>query len=375
MKYIKKGLIVLMVCFLTGCWDDKEMEDRSYIITMGIDKSDDDNKYLLTLAPAQLSAMNSGEESSNSEAPEKGITVKGDSIASAVRQADTYSSRQVYLGQLKTVVLGKELLQQKQYLQSILDELERNQDISGKIILLGTEGSAQECVNAILEEDASTGLFIWDFYKNTAQDVAVTKKLDLETFLRELRQSKGNSILPKITTTEQGIKIGGGIALSDYAFIGDLTDKQQQGVLLLQEEGKGAVIEGIWQNNTVPMWVYKNKSKLYFTEENNQLICHIKLFIEGSAEGSNLESRNIFQSSSINEIENMFEIIIKSEIENTIALAQKKYKKDIFDIASELKKQNTELYQKYGNNANEMIQNTVFDVTVSVKIRTIGVVD
>ena len=91
--------------------------------------------------------------------------------------------------------------------------------------------------------------------------------------------------------------------------------------------------------------------------------------------GSNLESRNIFQSSSINEIENMFEIIIKSEIENTIALAQKKYKKDIFDIASELKKQNTELYQKYGNNANEMIQNTVFDVTVSVKIRTIGVVD
>lgn len=368
-------ILLLTVCFLTGCWDNKEMEDRSYIITMGIDKSTEDGRYLLTLAPAQLSSMSSGEESSSNEAPEKGIVVKGDTIASAVRQADTYSSRQVYLGQLKTVVLGKELLQEKEYLQSVLDELERNQDISGKIILLGTDNTARECVNAILEEDASTGLFIWDFYKNTAQDVAVTKKLDLETFLRELRQSQGNSILPRITVTKQGIKIGGGIALSDYAFIGDLTDKQEQGILLMQGEGKGAVIEGIWQNNTIPMWVYKNKSKLYFTEENNQLVCHIKLFIEGSAEGSNLESRNIFQSSSINEIENMFEIIIKSEIENTIALAQKKYKKDIFDIASELKKQNIELYQKYGSNADEIIQNTVFDTTVSVKIRTIGVVD
>ena len=95
MKYIKKGLIVLMVCFLTGCWDDKEMEDRSYIITMGIDKSDDDNKYLLTLAPAQLSAMNSGEESSNSEAPEKGITVglfrtvKNSSIRKRITSAKT----------------------------------------------------------------------------------------------------------------------------------------------------------------------------------------------------------------------------------------------------------------------------------------------
>ncbi len=362
-------ILLLTVCFLTGCWDNKEMEDRSYIITMGIDKSTEDGRYLLTLAPAQLSSMSSGEESSSNEAPEKGIVVKGDTIASAVRQADTYSSRQVYLGQLKTVVLGKELLQEKEYLQSVLDELERNQDISGKIILLGTDNTARECVNAILEEDASTGLFIWDFYKNTAQDVAVTRKLDLETFLRELRCSEGNSILPKISATEQGIKIGGGIVVSDYAFIDSLTNKQEEGVLLLQGKGKGAVIDGIWQNNVIPMWIYKNKSKLHFSEENNKLICHIKINLEGSAEGSKLEGENIFTS--LEEIENIFEIIIKSEIENTIALAQKKYKKDIFDIASQLKKQNYQLYQKYGEN----VENINFDVDVSVKIRTIGVVD
>ena len=105
MKWIKQCILFLAVCFLSGCWDDKEMEDRSYIITMGIDKSTEDGRYLLTLAPAQLSSMSSGEESSNNEAPEKGIVVKGDTIASAVRQADTYSSRQVYLGQLKIKIL------------------------------------------------------------------------------------------------------------------------------------------------------------------------------------------------------------------------------------------------------------------------------
>ena len=375
MKWIKQCILFLAVCFLSGCWDNKEMEDRSYIITMGIDKSTDDNRYVITLAPAQLSSMNSGEESSSSEAPEKGIIVKGDTIATAIRQADTYSSRQVYLGQLKTVVLGKELLQEKEYLQSVLDELERNQDISGKIILLGTKGTAKECIDAILEADASTGLFIWDFYKNTAQDVAVTRKLDLETFLREIRSSSGSSILPKIEATEQGIKIGGGIVISNYAFIGSLTGKQEEGVLLLKGMGKGAVIDGIWKNNTIPMWIYKNKSKLYFSEQNNELFCHIQLFIEGSAEGSSLESKSIFDSDSLTELENIFEIIIKSEIENTIALAQKNYKKDIFDIASELKKKYFELYNKYGTDANEMIQNMHFDVSVSVKIRTIGVVD
>lgn len=375
MKYIKWCIVVLMVCFLSGCWDDREMEDRSYIITMGIDKSEKDNRYLITLAPAKLSAMNSGEEGSNSESSEKGIVVEGDTIASAVRQADTYSSRQVYLGQLKTIVLGKELLQEKQYLQSVLDELERNQDISGKIILLGTEEKAGDCVNTILKQDSSTGLFIWDFYKNTAQDVAVTTKLDLETFLRELRSSEGNSILPKITATEQGIKIGGGIAISDYAFIGSLTNEEEQGILLLQGKGKGAVIDGIWQNSVIPMWIYRNKSDMSFSEQNNKLICNIKVSVEGSAEGSSLESESILKSSSLNEIENVFEIIIKSEIENTIALAQKKYQRDIFDIATKLKKQNIALYQKYGTNADNMIQNMEFDISVNVKIRTIGIVD
>ncbi len=376
MKYLKQCIVVLLVCFLSGCWDDREMEDRSYIITMGIDKGENDKRYLITLAPAQLSAMSSSsEEGGDSESSDKGIVVEGDTIASAVRQADSYSSIQVYLGQLKTVVLGKELLQEKQYLQSVLDELERNQDISGKIILLGTDDKAQDCVNTILKQDSSTGLFIWDFYKNTAQDVAVTKKLDLETFLRELRSSRGSSILPKITATEQGIKIGGGIAISDYAFIGSLTNEQEQGVLLLQGEGKGAVIDGIWQNNTIPMWIYQNKSDMSFSEQNNKLLCHVKVSIEGSAEGSRLESESILKSNSLNEIENIFEIIIKSEIENTIALAQKKYQKDIFDIATKLKKQDVALYQKYGTDANEMIKNMEFDIEVAVNIRTIGIVD
>ena len=76
--------------------------------------------------------------------------------------------------------------------------------------------------------------------------------------------------------------------------------------------GKGAVIDGIWKNNTIPMWIYKNKSKLYFSEQNNELFCHIQLFIEGSAEGSSLESKSIFDSDSLTELENIFEIIIKS---------------------------------------------------------------
>ena len=116
MKWLKQCIIFLAVCLLCGCWDNREMEDRSYIITMGIDKNQKDGRYVLTLAPAQLSATGSQEENTQ-QTKEKAIAVTGDTLASAIRQADTYSSRQVYLGQLKTVVLGKEILKDEKLLK------------------------------------------------------------------------------------------------------------------------------------------------------------------------------------------------------------------------------------------------------------------
>lgn len=373
----KKGLLfILFIMFsfaLTGCWDNHEMEDRSYVITLGVDKysGEESSRYTLSLGSAQLSALSKNDD--NKEAIPT-VFADGKTLSSAVKKADCQSSREMYLGQLKTVVFGKELLEDKTLLTSVLDELERNQDISEKIILLGTDGEAADCVAAILQEDSSTGMFLWDFYKNTSDNVAVTRRLNLESFLMELRNSEGCSVLPKISMKDKKIRLGGGIALADYQLCGVLNDDEERGSLYIKGEAKGDVVEGKWENTVVPVWVYRNKVKTTFSEQDGRLVCHILSKSQGSVEGSDFLEGHLLDSHTIKVLEKEFEEFIKRRMEDTIKLSQQQYGEDVFDFASDLRRKNYGLYNKYGENRQNMIKNMIFDVQADLQIRTTGVI-
>lgn len=134
-------------------------------------------------------------------------------------------------------------------------------------MVLGTENAADACVDAIAQADSSTGLFLWDFYKNTAQEVAVTRGMDLDMLLTELGEQGGSTVLPRIEKTEEGLSLGGGIALADGAYAFSLPAAEEQAHLLLLGEGSGAVIEGNWNGTVLPLEIRKDKVSFDFAKQ------------------------------------------------------------------------------------------------------------
>ena len=126
------------------------------MITMGVDKWE--SGYSISFAPANLG-----------EGEPKKMLCKGNTLADAIASNDSRNSRKTELGQMKMIVLGKSLLEDKVKLESLLEELKRSQDISKKVTVLGTEGTAEACIDAMLKEEDGTGLYLWEFYKNTAK--------------------------------------------------------------------------------------------------------------------------------------------------------------------------------------------------------------
>ena len=45
----KSLLLMVVVCLLTGCWDRKEMEDKAYVIGLGLDRSKDKGKIKVSM--------------------------------------------------------------------------------------------------------------------------------------------------------------------------------------------------------------------------------------------------------------------------------------------------------------------------------------
>ena len=327
-------IFILPMMFLSGCWDSKDPEDRAYIITMGVDKGEDG--YIFSFAPAKTQQKD----------PEL-LVANGATIASAMVDMDTQNSRKTDLGQLKMVVLGKSALEDKVLVDSILDELERSQEVSEKIMLLGTEGTAEECLKAVMKEDSGTGLFLWDFYHNTATDVAITKGLDLDSFLAEMSEQKGAIVLPAIQVKEEKISIGGGVALVDEVYQFSFSEKEEEGYLLLIGEGEGAIIEAkVKEGSKIPLKVVKNTVEYKISEkEDGSILCIIESKVSADLLGTPKD--NVFDPKKKKELENLFEGIIKTELENTIRIAQENQGEEILGIGAKVRRKFPEISQEF----------------------------
>lgn len=330
---------IVMLCLLlfgfSGCGTGRDPEDRAYIITMGIDKTE--NGINFSFAPAKTTE-------SNTEV----VTVEADTLASALTQADSRSSREVYLGQLKTVIFGKSLLSDASAFSAILEELERGTMISEKVMVLASSQKAADCVQAIGKADSATGLFLWDFYKNTASEVGTTRGVDLDILLTELSEQKNSCVLPRLESDGDTLTLGSGIVIADGAYLTAFTPNLEQAHLLLLGEGRGAVIEEKWNGSILPFEIRKNKVKFDFTPtKSGKMICHVTLSVAGTLTSGGREKLTDLKKRRA--LEQKFAHALEVQVESALAEMQGMTKGDILGIFATLYRTNPALADSVKN--------------------------
>lgn len=335
-------LTILPLFITTGCWDKRDPEDREYMITMGIDKGTDG--YLISFAPAKT-----GEKD-----PET-MVCEGSTLADAIACNDSRNSRKTELGQLKMIVFGKSILEDQERLQSLLEELKRSQEISKKVTVLGTEAAAQDCIEAMLEEDDGTGLYLWEFYKNTAKEVGVTKGLDMDTFFTELKEQKGSCVLPRLEPAEKGLYLGGGVALANVKLATFLDDKEEQGYLFLLGEAEGAILEAQEGDKEVPLKIVRSQVNYDFTtQKDGKTICRIRMRLHGDLVGNT--NTDAFTEEGSKKLEDLFSEIVIAEVENTMKIAKEQETAEFLGLAERLRRKNPDFTGDFWNDVDIHIE-------------------
>lgn len=345
-------LLAVLPLFLTGCWDMKDPEDRTFIVSLGVDAGENGCRF--TFAPADIE-----------EGEAQTYAAESKTLAGAVAQLDTRISRKTDLGQLKTIILSQDILEEREVLDAFLQELERSHAVSEKVMLLATEDSAADCVKAVMAEDGRTGLFLWDFYKNTAEKVAVTKGMDLDTFLTEQAEQGGNAVFPKISVKEEKLELGGGIAVSrERAY--PLSDAEERGYLFLLGEGEGALLEAKVRGEIIPLQIGKNDVKYEFTLQEGNILCRVILPMEGSLQGG---AGTILSAERQAEIETLFADRIKKEVEHTLTIAEQA-ETDLFGILPRLVRQEPTLTE--GISTEALWKSMVFEIQPKLELKDMG---
>ncbi|MDK2805992.1 MAG: spore germination protein [Thermoanaerobacterium sp.] len=166
MKKIKVYVLLLLILsLLTGCWDKVEIEDRAFVMAIGIDTSKQAKNYIVTFQFPNVKQVSSGAGGSGGGGggggqPNFSISEVGDTVFSASRHISTRLDKRLFLGHTKAVILGKDVVSDRNKFLEVLDTLDRSYELSRKLRLLVADGKAQDILLKNYKFDPDIGVYI-----------------------------------------------------------------------------------------------------------------------------------------------------------------------------------------------------------------------
>jgi Ger(x)C family germination protein len=114
-------LFLLIVCTLTGCWDREELEDKAYVIGLGLDRSKHEGKIKVTmlLANPEVGSMQGG--GGSTEEPREIISFDANDFIAAKGTANAIISRSITYELLKIIVVSEEYARDQEFITTFSD--------------------------------------------------------------------------------------------------------------------------------------------------------------------------------------------------------------------------------------------------------------
>lgn len=312
---MKKMFVFMCAVFLlTGCYDKTETEDRRYAVIMGIDGGEAgkklseklnitgrEGKYILSIGEAKLES-----DIGNDSEEQKTTAVIGDTIPQMCYDADKYSDKEIYFGQLKAAVLGRDIIIDREKLAETVYNIERMEGINTKVVVFASDGAAALNIENVMNNDTRGGLYLWDYYRNNGYDSDMNEYTDFEGLIKSLREND-TFIIPVIREENGETVLRGGVVIKDGEYAGDITDDDMTGVKWLEGEAKGETVtfDGVTA-------VVKKETIDIYEQEGLKII---EIYAECTLESGYGKSTEYYAEE--------LETVIKSNIENTINKAQK----------------------------------------------------
>lgn len=255
-KYLSLFLLLLVCTILSGCWDRRELQERLFVLAIGIDSvkaevgkektftqayGDKRYKVSLQIMDVQPSA---GEEGGRGKTKTDTYVISetGYSIGETLRAIIRQVNRNLWFDNVQAVVISQDVLQQDA-LTSIMDYLIREREFRTLIKVFVTSGEAIK----ILEYKPASGMPGGMFMENV-MDLSVKNPhvegqyMDINQYMRN-KDNKEVTGFPRIELERDILKVKGLAVLnSQDKLLGYLDEYAVKGGNLIGGQLKSAII-------------------------------------------------------------------------------------------------------------------------------------
>ncbi|MFP3126858.1 Ger(x)C family spore germination protein [Ectobacillus funiculus] len=379
---------LFMVAFLTGCWNQKELNDIAMVTSVGVDKVPDEDSYLFTfqiIIPKQVSSIQGG--GGGEQSPVTVISQKGKTLFEAVREATQKIPNQLYFPHTRLFVFSEDAA--KDGLKDFWDIFEREHELRPLTTIFIAKGIKAKTVLTIMnpiERLPSDALL--EKSKMAAGRSALSIRVDIDDIVKAIGtvgkepfiggvKVIGSAQAAKAENIKQ-IEPKAIIATGDIALFrgenlqGWLKDGSARGLLWVLGKVKNTVVTITCKNKEdhINVEIVRSKAQIHPTMKNGSL----KMKVTISAEASVGETGCFIDLTNPHEIawiQEKVEKEIKNEANEAIFTA-KKHQSDVFGLGAAIYRSHPEQWKKWGKDWNRHFSKTEVEVKSHVYIRRSG---
>ncbi|MDR2940439.1 MAG: Ger(x)C family spore germination protein [Clostridiales bacterium] len=347
------GFIVAFLA-LTGCHDRLEIENRAFAVSLGVDKGQNGGYNITLSIPV---AQEGGRGYIN-------VSETGSSIYAAMEAIDSKVSKKVDYGQMKFIIFGESILNDEALFKGAVGSLERNPEINRQINVMASDMDARGVLCAELNGEGLAGSFIADYYRNYSSKNKEAFKQTIESFVKQMGGS-GSALMPKITADSGSACIGGAGLIKNNKLAGFLNEGDLNGYMHFKNLSGGMVLQADFEGRPIALKITRPTSRVNCYESGGLIYCDVEVKCKGRAPGffSTYEG-----AGEVNELEALFEGIIKEDIIRVGEKFSNEFSADGFGIFEILRKYNHNLYLEYKGAEEQALAGIVINPIVSVDI-------
>lgn len=291
---MKKFVLIVITLFIllisSGCYNYKEINNMAIVSSIGIDKDNKNDKYIVS---AQI--MNSKESEDSEDSQITVYTKEGDTVHEALRNITLKSPRKLYGNHLSKIVLSEEVA--KEGIDNILDIFNRITEVRNEfIITIVKEDKASDVLKVLTTTESIPAEYVKLSLKIADKTSGLTYATKLDEFISlylkkgidpvvpvlkiDKKEKKGTTI-NNITTTNPISKI----VIEDLA----VTNKGKLETYLKNEEIIGynflrnqiqkmiIPVKCDDENNYASILILKNKTKSNAAKKDNKYIINFNI--------------------------------------------------------------------------------------------------
>lgn len=391
-------LISVSLC-ISGCWDRKELEERHFVLAVGIDRADEgggpgqgvdsggvegfvqphsSKRYRLSLQIMDLTPPQSsmgGLQTTKGGTLTYVISNTGDSLLQMIRDMLGQVSRGLWFEHVQAIVISEEAVRQGG-LQPIMDLFRRNAEIRWLTKILLTSGQARSILEYHPPNGEASGVFMSKSLQLYRKNPHVAGwHTDVGDFSKSM-DSKRRVLVSRVELLDGVIKLGGMALFTGGKFIGYVDEYATKGGKFLSGIEKSAVITaqcGEHPGKIIVFQNYRHDTKLTPYVDQGKIYYTLEIAMTGNlAEIQCGKLHDTMDAEEIHKIEKM----VAEEVKRNALYAFYTYQRlrvDADDFSGRLKAYEPLVWEKVKDNWDEEVFPTIsLVVSVAVTIQSIG---